>query len=35
VIRVLALPIRRGPAAEAQSCYCDPTRTDPIDAGAD
>jgi ribosome-associated heat shock protein Hsp15 len=28
VIRVTALPQRRGPAREAQSCYCDvPTQT--------
>jgi ribosome-associated heat shock protein Hsp15 len=31
VIRVERIPGRRGPPAEAQSCYCDPTSTYPID----
>jgi ribosome-associated heat shock protein Hsp15 len=35
VIEVLALPLRRGPAAEAQSCYrvLDEVRPNPIAAG--
>jgi len=37
VIRVVALPKRRGPASEAQSCYqvLDETRTNPIAAAKD
>lgn len=29
VVRVLALPVRRGPAPEAQGCYADLTIADP------
>lgn len=32
VIRVTAIPNRRGPAPEAQSCYCDLTSPEMIDA---
>ena len=32
VIRVTAIPARRGPAPEAQSCYCDLTSAEMIDA---
>jgi ribosome-associated heat shock protein Hsp15 len=35
VIRVEALPKRRGPAAEAQSCYCDMTTQSAIDVALD
>ena len=31
VIRVLAIPSRRGPAPEAQSCYTDMIAPEPID----
>ncbi len=34
VIRVIGLPIRRGPASEAQAHYIDLMRKDLIDAGA-
>ncbi len=32
VIRLTAIPTRRGPAIEAQSCYCDLTSPEMIDA---
>jgi ribosome-associated heat shock protein Hsp15 len=32
-IRVLSIPVRRGPAPEAQACYADMTAPQPIDAG--
>lgn len=32
-IRVLAIPVRRGPAPEAQACYEDMIVPEPIDAG--
>jgi ribosome-associated heat shock protein Hsp15 len=32
VIRITAIPTRRGPASEAQSCYCDLTSPEMIDA---
>jgi ribosome-associated heat shock protein Hsp15 len=32
VIRVTAIPTRRGPAPEAQSCYCDMASAEVIDA---
>jgi ribosome-associated heat shock protein Hsp15 len=32
VIRVTTIPTRRGPAPEAQSCYCDLTSAEVIDA---
>lgn len=33
VIRVLAIPSRRGPAPEARACYEDLIASEPIDAG--
>ncbi len=33
IIRVNALPRRRGPALEAQTCYCDLATESAIDAG--
>ncbi len=35
VIRIVALPLRRGPASEAQGCYCDIAAPQVIDARAD
>jgi ribosome-associated heat shock protein Hsp15 len=35
VIRIEALPVRRGPAPEAQSCYCEIVAPEPIDVGRD
>jgi ribosome-associated heat shock protein Hsp15 len=34
IIRIAALPLRRGPAAEAQACYSDLSRIEVIDADA-
>jgi ribosome-associated heat shock protein Hsp15 len=34
VIRVIALPLRRGPAIEAQACYCDLSPAQVIDVEA-
>jgi ribosome-associated heat shock protein Hsp15 len=33
VLRVEALPVRRGPAAEARACYADLSPPPPVDAG--
>jgi ribosome-associated heat shock protein Hsp15 len=33
ILRVKALPLRRGPAAEAQACYTDLSVVQEIDAG--
>lgn len=33
VIRVLSIPLRRGPSAEAAACYEDVIAPQPIDAG--
>ena len=32
VIRVTTIPLRRGPPSEAQSCYCELTSSEVIDA---
>jgi ribosome-associated heat shock protein Hsp15 len=34
IIRIIALPLRRGPAHEAQACYSDLSLTQVIDADA-